>query len=153
MWTSMIVGYAQNRPPKEAIGFFKKMMSAGVKLDGGAVISVLSACAQLKVLDIGQWIHDLVHIDNIPMSSKLVVTLVDMYAKCREIKASHSIFYSMDQQVLPAWNALVAGYYLGNLNSAHSFIEPRGKKNIPISALCWNFCGAIAVVYFSTVYA
>ncbi|XP_068634679.1 pentatricopeptide repeat-containing protein At1g11290, chloroplastic-like [Aristolochia californica] len=73
--------YAQNRPPEEAIGFFKKMMSAGVKLDGVAVISVLSACAQLKELDIGLWIHDLVHRDNISMSSKLVVTLVDMYAK------------------------------------------------------------------------
>ncbi|XP_068658068.1 pentatricopeptide repeat-containing protein At1g11290, chloroplastic-like [Aristolochia californica] len=53
VWTSMITGYAQNMPPKEAIRFFKKMMFGCVKLDGIAVISVLSTCAQLKVLNIG----------------------------------------------------------------------------------------------------
>ncbi|XP_068662868.1 putative pentatricopeptide repeat-containing protein At5g40405 [Aristolochia californica] len=137
MWTSMIARYAQHRPPEEAIGFFKKMMTAGVKLDGVAVISVLSTCAKLKDLDIGLWIHDLVHRDNIPMSSKLVVTLVDMYAKYREIKVAHSIFDGRYQQVLPAWNALISGYCkLGKLTSACSIFDQRDKNNILISALC-----------------
>ncbi|XP_068634298.1 pentatricopeptide repeat-containing protein At1g08070, chloroplastic-like [Aristolochia californica] len=130
-WTSMIAGYAQNGQPEEAIGFFKKMVSAGVKLDGVAVVSVLTACAQMKVLDIGMWIHDLVKRDNIPMSSKLAVALVDMYAKCGETKAAHSVFESMDQKVLPAWNALIDGYCkLGDLTSARSLFDQMDEQDI-----------------------
>ncbi|XP_068639441.1 pentatricopeptide repeat-containing protein At1g31430-like [Aristolochia californica] len=112
MWTSMIAGYAQNGQPEEAIGFFKKMVYAGVKRHGVAIVSLFST-------------------DNIPMSSKLAVALVDMHAKCGEIKATHSVLESMDQQVLPTWKAIIDGYYnLGELTSARSLLDQMDDQDI-----------------------
>ncbi|KAJ6771610.1 PENTATRICOPEPTIDE REPEAT PROTEIN-RELATED [Salix koriyanagi] len=56
-WSAMISGYAESDKPQEALNLFIEMQVFGIKPDQVTILSVISACAHLGVLDRAQWIH------------------------------------------------------------------------------------------------
>ncbi|KAJ7955463.1 Pentatricopeptide repeat [Quillaja saponaria] len=58
-WTAVIAGYAQMNRPNEAITLFRRMQLHDVDPDEIAILAVLSACADLGALELGEWIHRL----------------------------------------------------------------------------------------------
>ncbi|XXG45149.1 hypothetical protein AAC387_Pa02g0310 [Persea americana] len=59
-WTTMIGGFVQTGKSVEALALFHRMQMDGVKPDKMAVVTILSAIADLGVLDLGRWLHDYV---------------------------------------------------------------------------------------------
>uniref|UniRef100_A0A6V7QSZ4 Acylamino-acid-releasing enzyme n=1 Tax=Ananas comosus var. bracteatus TaxID=296719 RepID=A0A6V7QSZ4_ANACO len=108
-WTSLIAGYAQADRAEEAIELFTKMLSDNVKADTVTVVVVLSACAQLKDLELGKWIHSFIQKEGIIINNNLVVALIDMYSKCGDVNCAQECFDSMGRKVLQAWNAMIDG--------------------------------------------
>ncbi|KAG6514951.1 pentatricopeptide repeat-containing protein At4g21065-like [Zingiber officinale] len=128
-WTSLIAGYAKDGRASEAVGVFKEMMSENVEPDTVAMVAVLSACAQLRDLKLGKWLHQIVIDKRIGVSSNLAVALINMYAKGGSIKSARQIFDSMNNKIAPAWNAIIDGYCkIGDIDIARSLFE---KMNAP----------------------
>ncbi|XP_042478648.1 pentatricopeptide repeat-containing protein At4g37170-like [Macadamia integrifolia] len=52
-WTSMIVGYAHNGQPEEAVQYFELLLKSGTKPDHVAFVGVLFACTHAGLVDKG----------------------------------------------------------------------------------------------------
>jgi pentatricopeptide repeat protein len=80
-WNAIIVGYAQHRKGGKALEFFEQMIGIGMKLDNFTLTSVLSAYANLEVLDQGRQFHAHVIITGFESNAIVGSALVDMYSK------------------------------------------------------------------------
>lgn len=119
-WNVMIGGYTHMNRYKEALMMFRQMLRSNVEPNDVTFLSVLPACAHLGALDLGKWIHIYVdknfqQLDNVSLRT----SLVDMYAKCGNIKAAEQVFTNMDSKSIASWNAMISGLAMhGNANKA-----------------------------------
>ncbi|XP_058179721.1 pentatricopeptide repeat-containing protein At2g03880, mitochondrial-like [Rhododendron vialii] len=109
-WTSLITGYAYNGSYEEALKLFCQLRSEGVDPDQIVIASVLSACAELTVLEFGQQVHT--NFVKFGFRSTLSVdnSLLTMYAKCGCIKDAKKVFNLMKIRDVITWTALIIGY-------------------------------------------
>ncbi|XP_057422224.1 pentatricopeptide repeat-containing protein At5g61800 [Lotus japonicus] len=108
-WGTMIAGYSHARLCSEAIELFDEMICLGVRPDNIALVSVLSACAQLGDLEQGSVVHDYIKRNGIRVDSFLATGLVDLYAKCGCVDTAKEIFESSSDKDVFTWNAMLVG--------------------------------------------
>ncbi|KMZ65915.1 Pentatricopeptide repeat-containing protein [Zostera marina] len=109
-WNSMIGGYSQNQRPTDAIDLFRLMQKQEhVKPDGVTMSCLIDACSHLGALGLGEWIHAYMNKNNIEMDAFLATALVDMYAKCGDLKTSRLLFSEIPNKDLVCWNAMMKG--------------------------------------------
>ncbi|XP_004305093.1 PREDICTED: putative pentatricopeptide repeat-containing protein At3g08820-like [Fragaria vesca subsp. vesca] len=109
VWSSMIQGYALNGLPKEAVDLFFQMQKENLKPDCYAMVGVLSACARLGALGLGEWASNLVDRNEIFNNPVLGTALIDMYAKCGSIVQAWEVFKGMKKKDHVVWNAAMSG--------------------------------------------
>ncbi|KAF3955727.1 hypothetical protein CMV_019083 [Castanea mollissima] len=109
-WNVMIDGYAQNGMPNEAFILFRKMLRARVKPNEVTVLSVLSACGQLGVLESGRWLHSYIENNRIEINVHVGTALVDMYSKCGSLEDARLVFDRIKDKDVVAWNSMITGY-------------------------------------------
>lgn len=109
-WTTMIAGYAILGPPENALNLFWDMETENVHPDEVTFLSVIKACAKLKLLEHCKRIH--AHIKQSGIKENLVLrsSLVDMYAKCGSIECAWQEFKEMPSRDVVSWNAMISGY-------------------------------------------
>ncbi|PIN05632.1 hypothetical protein CDL12_21824 [Handroanthus impetiginosus] len=108
-WGTLLAGYAKFNRCVEAIELFDRMVDLMVKFDNVALVSVLSACAQLGELAKGKKVHDHININGIKLDSYLGTALVDLYAKCGCIEMAEEVFESLRERNIALWNAVLVG--------------------------------------------
>nr|XP_009778501.1 PREDICTED: pentatricopeptide repeat-containing protein At5g61800 [Nicotiana sylvestris] len=108
-WGTLLAGYAKMNKCKDAIELFYQMVSLNVKFDNVALVSALSACAQLGDLEKGKTIHDYIRKKGIHIDSYLSTGLVDLYAKCGCIEIAREIFETSLEKKVFTWNAMLVG--------------------------------------------
>ncbi|KAJ8772470.1 hypothetical protein K2173_027647 [Erythroxylum novogranatense] len=108
-WGTLIAGYAQRNHCKEAIELFNVMMDSEIRPCNVALVSALSACAQLGELEKGKRIHDYIQKNAIQVDSFLSTGLVDLYAKCGCIDKAIKVFEMSHDKTLCTWNAMLVG--------------------------------------------
>ncbi|GAV82453.1 PPR domain-containing protein/PPR_2 domain-containing protein, partial [Cephalotus follicularis] len=109
-WNAMIGGYCQNKQPHKALKLFHKMQSStSFEPDEITILSILPAIADLGALDLGGWVHQFVWRKNLDRETKVCTALVDMYAKCGEIKKARNYFDDFPKKEVACWNALING--------------------------------------------
>lgn len=108
-WGTLIAGYARCDQWDKAIQLFDEMMELDIRPDNIALVSALSACAQLGQLDQGRRIHDYIVRNQIRVDSFLSTGLVDFYAKSGYIDTAMEIFESSQDKNLFTWNAMLVG--------------------------------------------
>ena len=106
-WTIMISGYAEKGFAKDAINLYKQMEEAGLKLDDGTVISILSACAVSGLLGLGERVHASIERTRFKCSIQVSNALIDMYAKCGNLDKALGIFHGMAKRDVVSWNAII----------------------------------------------
>ncbi|KAK4356460.1 hypothetical protein RND71_025431 [Anisodus tanguticus] len=121
-WNALIGGYVQAKRGKEALVLFQEMQTVNVKPDEVTMVSCLSACAQLGALDIGIWIHHYIKKHNLSLTVSLGTALVDMYAKCGNIKKALQVFHEMPVRNSLTWTAAIGALaHHGNGHDALSY--------------------------------
>ncbi|KAM2983588.1 hypothetical protein FF2_009492 [Malus domestica] len=80
-WTSMILGYAQNGQPLEALRFFGLMRKLNVKPDWIVLVSVLKAYTDVENLGQGTFVHGCLIKMGLQFEPDLLIALTAMYAK------------------------------------------------------------------------
>ncbi|XP_031280530.1 pentatricopeptide repeat-containing protein At2g22410, mitochondrial-like [Pistacia vera] len=108
-WTSMITGYSQANQFAEAIKLFREMMFAKVKPDEITVASVLSACAHLGSLDVGEAIHEYIQRHGIKSDIYVGNSLIDMYCKCGVVEKALVVFHEMKKKDSVSWTSVISG--------------------------------------------
>ncbi|XP_054794671.1 pentatricopeptide repeat-containing protein At5g61800-like [Prosopis cineraria] len=108
-WGTMIAGYTQANLCNDALELFNKILVLELRPDNIALVSVLSACAQLGELEQGKIVHEYITRNGIRVDSFLTTALVDFYAKCGCLEAARTIFDSSADKNVFTWNAMLAG--------------------------------------------
>ncbi|KAG5584034.1 hypothetical protein H5410_044468 [Solanum commersonii] len=144
-WSAMIQGYAVNGLPKEALEVFYRMQRESVKPDCYSMVGVLSACARLGALEVGEWASKLMDMNEFLSNAVLGTALIDMYAKCGRMVSAWEIFKQMLVKDRVIWNAVVSGLAMhGYVKSAFCCfgqveklgIKPNGNTFIGLLCAC-----------------
>ncbi|KAJ4974010.1 hypothetical protein NE237_007184 [Protea cynaroides] len=112
-WTSLISAYVNNGKPNKALKLFRQMQMENVEPDQVTVTVALSACADLGALDMGGWIHAYVcHYQGIEADLCLNNALINMYAKCGDIRKARRLFDGAKQKDVTTWTSMIIGHAL-----------------------------------------
>ncbi|XP_047328483.1 putative pentatricopeptide repeat-containing protein At3g08820 [Impatiens glandulifera] len=108
-WSAMIQGYAMNGHPKEAVDLFYRMQELNIRSDCYSIVGVLSACAGMGALSVGEWAASLIDINEFLLNPIMGTALIDMYAKCGKMSSAWEVFKTMKEKDLVVWNAVISG--------------------------------------------
>ncbi|KAL6225345.1 hypothetical protein ACLB2K_004195 [Fragaria x ananassa] len=111
-WTSMISGYARNGHGEEAAVFFVEMMRTGLEPDDFSFAAVLHACSNLALLGCGEMFHACIIHYGFHAYVFIGNGLVNMYAKCGDLKGSIRAFHEILHKDLVSWNAMLFAFGL-----------------------------------------
>lgn len=113
-WNAILVGYAHDGDNIEALIIFRRMNSDGIAPDVVSMACVLSACADLQVLEQGKQAHCLTI--KVGLDTKLYVgsSVVDMYSKCADMESAEKAIAQIPVPSVVSRNALIAGYVQNN---------------------------------------
>ncbi|XVF54729.1 hypothetical protein PTKIN_Ptkin05aG0204600 [Pterospermum kingtungense] len=144
-WTGIIAGYVKQKRYKEGIELFHQMKNYGVEVNELTLVCVLSACANLGALEIGQWVHEYVDRKRMILNPKLGAALIDMYAKCGHIEKASQVFKTLPCDGVYVWNAMIGGLAMHGygVEAIHRFrqmqekgIKPDGITFIAVLSAC-----------------
>ncbi|KAK8943833.1 Pentatricopeptide repeat-containing protein [Platanthera guangdongensis] len=109
-WNTMFAGYFKVGDWKQVVSLFRNMLELDAKFDEVTLITVLTACGRLNILDLGRWIVGHIDENRMHRNQNLVTSLVDMYAKCGQVDKARNLFDEMESQDIVAWSAMISGY-------------------------------------------
>ncbi|ESQ32995.1 hypothetical protein EUTSA_v10005367mg, partial [Eutrema salsugineum] len=113
LWKVMLSCYYQNKESQEVIKFYGFMRNHGY--DNIVLSIALKACTEMQDLDNGKKIH--CQLVKVPVRDSIVLTgLLDMYAKCGEIKSSYRVFDCIPLRNVVCWTSMIAGYVKNDLH-------------------------------------
>ncbi|KAL8214581.1 hypothetical protein R6Q57_004030 [Mikania cordata] len=99
----------QNGLFDEALRLFRQMLSADIKPVPVSCSSIIPACAHLTTLSLGQQLHGYIIRHHFDVNMFISSSLVNMYAKCGNIKLAKCVFDGMKQHDLVSWTAIIMG--------------------------------------------
>ncbi|KAM3201768.1 pentatricopeptide repeat-containing protein [Capsicum annuum] len=129
-WSTMISGYAKNGKPSAALELFKNFRKQSLELDETFILSVISACSQLGIVDaVESVISDDVG-SRYFSDSRVVNSLIDLYAKCGNIEKASQVFEAADKKDFCCYSTMIAAFANhGLVEKAVSLFEDMQRKN------------------------
>eukprot|EP01018_Ginkgo_biloba_P031290 Gb_27322 [translate_table: standard] len=133
LWNVMIRGYARYGPCEEAVWLYYQMEAAGIQPNKFTFPFVLMACSSLSALEEGKKIHDYIVRTGFESDVFVRTALIDMYAKCGNIKVARQLFEKMFKRNVVSWNAMIAGNaHSGNAYEALTLFREMQLENIKL---------------------
>ncbi|XP_068662226.1 pentatricopeptide repeat-containing protein At1g20230-like [Aristolochia californica] len=138
-WTALIAGNEQNGCPSQALQVFRQMILEGVKPNSITIATVVSACTNLSLAQHGKEIHGYCIKNHLDTDVLVGNSLVDFYAKCRDVGIARRKFNKIRKKDLVSWNAMLAGYALrGCREEAVELFNEMQKQGIEPDVVTWN---------------
>lgn len=130
-WTTMIDGYAQGGFLDQALQLVRAMMLEGsARPNEVTMITVLSSCSRLGLLNLGRSVHAFAERNSMNMSTNLLNALIDMYGKCGCVDSARQVFTGIGAKDVFSWTSMVNGYAKsGNLKLARQLFEEMPERN------------------------
>lgn len=122
-WNAIIVGYVQEEKETDAFDMFRRMNLHGIVPNEVSLASILSACGNMKVLEVGLQFHSLSVKLGLETNLFAGSSLIDMYSKCGAIENAHKIYSRMPEWSVVSMNALIAGYALKDTEEAINLLH------------------------------
>ncbi|KAK9277878.1 hypothetical protein L1049_027435 [Liquidambar formosana] len=131
MWNALISTYAQRNCPYKVLGVSHDMVSNGVRLNGVAAVSIVSACSSLGTLRVGKAVHSYVMKKLVDLDVYVYNALIDMYSKCGSLLNAHHVFQIMPVRNVVSWTSMINGYSDHNSpNEALALFKEMESDNI-----------------------
>ncbi|CAN4085465.1 unnamed protein product [Withania somnifera] len=151
-WTAVISGHAQRDLGYEALNIFKEMMLSGAEPNVVTLVSVLSGkethCYAIKrTLSLGG--------SNAEEDLMVINALIDMYAKCKEMKIAQAMFDDIDRRDrnVVTWTVIIGGYAQhGDANHALKLFSAMLKDEYSAFPNAFTIsCGLVACARLSSL--
>ncbi|CAH9103539.1 unnamed protein product [Cuscuta europaea] len=150
-WNAILVGLTQNGLSSEAIDFFNKMNKMDLKMDRFSCASMISVCASITSLELGEQVFARAIVIGIDSYQVVSTATLDLYCKCGLVKQAKMLF---DQVLAPdeaSWNSMLMGYATNGygLEALDIFSEMRRAgvwpSNITLTGILFacNHCGLL----------
>lgn len=132
VWTALFSGYLKLQQCEQVFELLREFKEKEKTVpDALILVNVICACAIQAALDLGKQIHSYILRMEIEMELKLSSALVDMYAKCGQIKFAEQIFQCVSSRDCVVYNAMIAGYARhGCENEAIKLFEEMLERSI-----------------------
>ncbi|XP_028759568.1 pentatricopeptide repeat-containing protein At4g14050, mitochondrial [Neltuma alba] len=109
-WTALISGLIQSGNEVDGLCFFIEMRKDGIDIVDPLILSsVIGACANVAILELGKQIHGLVITLGYESCLFISNALIDMYAKCSDLLAAKDIFYKLCRKDVVSWTSIIVG--------------------------------------------
>ncbi|EPS68042.1 hypothetical protein M569_06731, partial [Genlisea aurea] len=110
-WSALISGYAQNAMPYGAVKAFVEMQQiTETKPDEFIMVSLMSACSQLGSLPLAKWIETYLEDGRFDLkSAHVAAALVDMNAKCGDLRRAAELFEGTARRDLISYCSMMQG--------------------------------------------
>lgn len=109
LWSAMVSACVKSGQYAEAFKIFRAMQYDGVQPNHVSIVSILPACANVGALLFGKEIHGFCIRKMFYPLTNVQNSLVDMYAKCRNLRASMLVFDQILEKDLISWTTMVRG--------------------------------------------
>ncbi|PIA27246.1 hypothetical protein AQUCO_08200038v1 [Aquilegia coerulea] len=109
-WSAFIAGCDQNDRLVESLELFKEMQRDRVGVSQSTYASIFRSCAGLSSLNLGYQLHCHALKNNFVPDAIVGTAILDMYAKCDNLRDARMIFKFMPRHSLLSWNAIIVGY-------------------------------------------
>lgn len=109
-WTSLICGYARKDFLRKAVSLFDEMLAEGIRPTSVTMVCVISACAKLRDLDLGEKACAYAGLLGLKNNTVLVNAAVDMYMKCGAIDTAARLFHECAEKNLVLYNTIMSNY-------------------------------------------
>lgn len=145
-WTALLAGYAEHGRGEEALDTFENMQCRGVSPCAITLVYSLKACSSIRASDKGIAIHAKIVKLGLEGDIAICKTLVDMYARCGLLAEAQTVLYTLLDQNVVSWNALITGYVEhGHDEEALNVLEEMRSEGICMNAVTfvWSLkaCG------------
>ncbi|KAL8543612.1 hypothetical protein ACS0TY_004255 [Phlomoides rotata] len=132
LWTVLISGSSQNGFCEDALFWYQEMRFHNTMPDQATFASVIRACSILSSLEDGKKIHSLIFHIGYDKDELTGSALVDMYAKCGDVKSSAQVFREMSSKKdVISWNSMIVGYAKnGYAENALKVFDEMRRENI-----------------------
>ncbi|WMV53342.1 hypothetical protein MTR67_046727 [Solanum verrucosum] len=111
LWNSIIKAYFSNGKYTESLEFYSSMRGSNALPNQFTVPMVVSACAELGLVEIGMGVHGLVLKLNLFYDNSAVgASLVYMYSKCGVMEYASDVFDEIPVRDVVSWTAIIKGY-------------------------------------------
>ncbi|GMJ12858.1 hypothetical protein like AT3G20730 [Hibiscus trionum] len=142
--TTLITSFArEDKCNRDALDLFKEINSMQVAMDDMILCSVLNVCANIAELSLGRQLHACSLKCHPANDVAMGNALIDMYAKCGEIKDANRVFNEMEERNVISWTSLIAGYgkhgYGHEAISLYEKMEHEGMKPNDVTFLTLLF--------------
>ena len=110
-WSSLILGYAEEKKGREALQCLEGMRNEGIFPDAVSLLCILMICRDIGAIHNGKEIHiEIMSRGLLEKDSVLGNALVDMYAKIGVLGKAQEMFEDLLVRDVVSWSALIAGY-------------------------------------------
>lgn len=109
-WNVMISGSAHHGREDLAFDLFNEMQIRKMAPSKVTFFSILKACTNSKALDKGKLVHAQFLESNYSLDVEVSNALIDLYAKCGDLKEAWEIFNEMPNRDIVSWGTILAGY-------------------------------------------
>ncbi|KAL5752934.1 hypothetical protein ACOSQ2_023441 [Xanthoceras sorbifolium] len=138
-WTSFFTFYARHGMHNRSVTAYNEMKSTGILPDNFVFPRVLKACAQLLSFKAGILVHKDVIVCGCECNMQVCNSLVDMYAKCLDVKSARRVFDEMVERDLWTWNSVISGYASnGLLDLAVEMLNSMRLDGFEPDTVTWN---------------
>lgn len=126
-WSSMLSAYVKHGLEKQGLNVFLDMVFQGIELDAFVFSMVIKACSNLEDLNLGIQVHGLMVKRGFGKGCCLFLdnSLMDFYAKCKDLKGLRRVFDQLYEKDLVSWNTLITGY-------VHNFHYTEALRNFRV---------------------
>ncbi|KAL6176507.1 hypothetical protein ACLB2K_053140 [Fragaria x ananassa] len=137
IWNTMIGGYVQNNLPGEAISVFLQAVRSGqAVLDEVTFLSALTACSQLRWLELALQLHAFVTKHFRVMPVILLNAIMVMFSRCNSIETSIKYFRKTPERNVVSWNTMISAFSQSGLDDeALMLVYEMQEQNFSIDSV------------------
>ncbi|KAL3740501.1 hypothetical protein ACJRO7_021735 [Eucalyptus globulus] len=110
--SSLVSGYVKNGNYENAFEVFNTMVQKCMKVDKFTITSIISASANVGILELGRKIHAYILKVGYYLDVHLSSSLIDMYSKCGSLDDALSVFKQSQDSNVVLWTSLIFGFAL-----------------------------------------
>lgn len=109
-WNGIIAGHVENGCHELALEMFSQMHTSNLQPDIYTIATILTSCSRLATLERGKQVHAHLIRSGYKSDFHIGAALVDMYAKCGNIKYSRLAYNRISTQNLVTQNSMLTAY-------------------------------------------